>query len=55
MHFYCRRLELDEPQPLEVVPALVQDGGGPPAKKMTPRRKELATKVKKKVATKAGK
>ena len=42
---------MDEPVPLEIVPAdeatTVQ-----PAKKMTPRKKQLATKVKKATPTK---
>jgi len=41
-----RRLELDEPMPLEIVQAH-EDEARPPTKKMTPRKKQLATKVKK--------
>lgn len=42
---------MDEAQALDIVPA--HEGAQPPAKKFTPRKKQLATKVKK-TPTKAG-
>jgi hypothetical protein len=48
----CRRLDLEEPQPLEVIPA--EEAEARPPKKMTPRKKQLATKVKKTTPTKDG-
>ena len=44
---------MDEPVPLEIVPA-DEAAAVQPAKKMTPRKKQLATKVKKATPTKAG-
>lgn len=45
---------LDEPVPLETLPT-VEDALAQAPKKMTPRKKKLATKVKKVTPTKAGK
>jgi len=44
---------LDEPVPLAVVPA-DEVAAVQPAKKITPRKKQRATKVKKATPTKAG-
>jgi hypothetical protein len=49
--FISRRLHLDDPVPLEVIQ--VDEGATvEPAKKMTPSKKQLATKVKKATPTK---
>jgi hypothetical protein len=56
--FIFRELDLvrvlDEPVPLETLPT-VEDALAQAPKKMTPRKKKLATKMKKITPTKAGK
>jgi hypothetical protein len=47
-----RRLDLEEPQPLEVIPTEEQKQDH--HLKNTPRKKQLATKVKKDTPTKDG-